>query len=180
MGRNNKKSVERAMLNHHKRQLPKRESRKKNRQVEKEEVEKPCILWMKHMGFEVEISKAEAKWNPSANRFTRTALKSGMTDTRGWDSKDRPFYVEFKAPGRLRDIYGSAKKGNLNRQSNFIKKQISRNCFAVVVDDVDLLKKLWRNWTIHMDNGDDDAARKYLYDALPPEPNRRKKESNLF
>ena len=176
MSDDHKKRVRQAMQRHHQKLLQKETKPKRNhRQVELEEVEKPCLKWMRNQGWEVEISKAEATWDINAGRFTRTALQSGMTDSRGWDSSNRPFYVEFKAPGCLKNVWGSPNKANENRQGNFIIKQIGRSCFAVVVDDLEMLKKLWRNWTTHMDNGDVEAAQKYLLDALPPKPKRRKK-----
>lgn len=179
MGEDQRKRVQKAMERHHQKLLHKEQKQKRShRKVEQTEVEKPCVLWMKQQGFEVEISKAEATFNPKAGRFLKTSLQSGMTDTRGWDCNNRPFNVEFKAPGRLRDVWGTPSKGNAGRQAGFIKKQIDRNCFAVVVDDLELLKKLWKNWTTHQDNGDFEAAQKYLHDALPPEPKRQKKNQS--
>ena len=174
-----KQRAKAALFRHHQRLLDKDKPKRKHTKVEKIEVEKPCILWMKSMGWEVEESKAEAKWNGRAGRFVKGSLQSGMTDTRGWDSNDRPFYVEFKAPGKLRNIYGSERKGNLNRQSDFIKKQIRRGCFSIAVDSEDMLKTLWTKWTSLMDQQEFEKAKKLLIRALPPEPKRRTKHEKI-
>jgi len=171
--------VKRAMFKHHEKiHKENNKTKRKHTKTEKIEVEKPCVNWMKNQGWEVENSKAEAKYNSRIGKYIKTDLQSGMTDTRGWDSNDRPFYVEFKSPGKRSNVYGSPSKGNLNRQSDFILKQIRRGCFSVVVDSKEMLIEYWLKWTFFMDNDEKDQAKDFLIKMMPKEPKRRKSESS--
>ena len=150
-----------------------RPRRPKNGKPEKELVEKPCVAWMRAQRWEVEMSKAEAT-KKSWGGYSRGSLELGMTDTRGYDRNDRPFFIEFKAPGKLKNVWGKTGGQNENRQAEFIKKQIRRNSFAVAVDSLDLLVKLWTRWTRLVDENKYEEARKCLLKSLPPQPKRRK------
>lgn len=176
-----KKRVLAAMMKNHKRELkknePKKQRKKKNQRPEKELVEKPCIAWMKSRGFRYKIIEAKATWSPEQGCWKSQAVKAGTLDCHFTDTFGQSCWVEFKAPGKRSTIH------NPNRalQLKCLIDEINANCFAAVVDSVEMLESIYDRWRyIRMDEGRWDLAREFLLENIPPAPKKRGADAGGF
>lgn len=155
-----------ALERHHQRvekknQKSQKRKNKKNQKPEKELVEKPCVEWLKNMGFRYKIIEAKATWSHERGCYYSSAVKAGTLDCHFTDKNGFSCWVEFKAPGKIRTVLRN------RRQYQTLVEEIEAGCFAVVVDSVELLKSLYEQWlSIRMIEGLD-ASIAFLKNNLP-------------
>lgn len=138
--------------------IPKR--KKTNGKPEWELVQKPCLKYMRELGWDVETYESKATW--SGDGWKNQSMKAGTPDCQGVMPDGTAVAVEFKAPGKLSTF-------NLDknyRQKEFIEKRISQNAFACVVDSVDRLHEIYSAWKYQKMLGPE-LAREYLMRMLP-------------
>ena len=136
--------------------------RKKNGKPEKM-VERDCLAWMRKMDWEVQIYESKAIYNAAAGRYqANPGVKTGNADCQGIMPSGVSVAVEFKAPGKLSTFL---KDTNIP-QRDFIIKRIHMNGFAVVVDSVEMLMDIYRQWEILKAKGDE-QAKTFLTASLP-------------
>lgn len=134
--------------------------RRKNEKPEKQ-VEKECLVYMRAMGWQVEIYEAKATYNPQAGRYVSQAMKAGTCDCMGIMPSGTSVAIEFKAPGRLTTF-------NKNqRQREFLENRIKLNGFACVVDSAERLRRIYLEWE-HLKISGTVKAQGYLLEQLPP------------
>jgi len=139
-----------------------RVKRKKNMKPEKE-VEKACLLWMRSVGFEVQIYESKAIYNAKAGMYmANPGVKVGNCDCQGIMENGVSVAVEFKAPGRLSTFL----KDTNTPQRDFIIKRINMNGFACVVDSVEMLQKIYLDWIAYK-AVNDECAKQFLLSSLP-------------
>lgn len=124
------------------------------------DVEKECVTWMRAQGWAIEIY--ESKATQVNGVWRQQSMKAGHPDSAGTMRDGTAVYVEFKAPGKL----STFKKLGNERQVAFIKERIEMNCFACVVDSVDLLKHIYDRWSALRSLGPLEAKR-FLEEVLP-------------
>lgn len=161
-----KDGVRRALLNYSKKELkkwaPKRPRLKRNKHPERDLVQVPCVAWMRQIGWIVKIYESKATWNPSQQRYMQQAMAAGHADCMGNTLDGLTVAVEFKAPGKLKTF---TKDGN-QRQIEFIIEKIDSNCFACVVDSLEMLKRIWIEYCLAKSQSLE-TARAYLLSQLP-------------
>lgn len=163
MAKNPKQSVIDAINKFSQRKLDEgkpKESRKHYEKPEKE-VEKACLEWMRTQGWSVNIFEAKATFDPRRQRYISQSMKAGTCDCMGNTSEGVSVAVEFKAPGAI-SSFNSPKR---IKQKQFIINKILTNCFACVVDSVEKLETIYKQWQFLRADGE--AARSYLLKALP-------------
>ena len=139
-------------------------------------VEKECLVYMRSLGWSVNIFEAKATWNPDAGAWTQQGMKAGTCDCLGNTPNGVSIAVEFKAPGSL---------ASFNSESRYLQKQfiidkINTYCFAVVVDSAEMLKTYFREWS-RLVSFDRDMAKEYLMNSLPQMREKtRLKRNKLF
>lgn len=111
--------------------------RRKNKKPEKE-VEKKVMAWLKTNGFSCHVVEAKATWSKASNCYKSQLVAPGFPDICGCSANGLSVWIELKAPG----------KGRRPRveQYEFLMDKIEKNCFAVCVDSVEILEKLWRDF----------------------------------
>lgn len=151
-------------------QLP-RETKPRRANTKPEKlVEKACMAWMREQGWSMQVFEAKATYNPRAGRYMQQSMKAGTADSGGSTSEGHGAVVEFKAHGKLSTY---AKEDN-HAQQKFIEEKIASNCFACVVDSVEMLQDIYAKWSmIRKENTG--KARDYLLLRLPK---RRKSNEN--
>ena len=153
-------STKKALFKHHERILeesrrgPSAGPRRKNKKPEKE-VEKACMEWFKDNGFSMDVVESKAVYSVSSGGYRSGQTVPGFTDSAGCTPDGYGCFVEFKAKG---------KKYNVSQvQKEFIKEKIYRGCFAIVVDNVELLQQAYLHWKM-LDREDRIT---FLYNTLP-------------
>lgn len=147
------------MLKYHSRQLRKDAPKRTNKKPEKV-VEKLVMSWLNARGFSVNVIEAKATYSRAAGRYLSGQTDAGVSDIVGNDRYGCGVFIELKAPGKRATLRPA--------QSQFLKEKIRTNCFAVCVDSVDLLERLYRNWS-SVDGVD---SQKYLMNELPKQRNK--------
>jgi hypothetical protein len=137
---------------------------KKNGTPEKE-VEVACKKWLEENGFtNVEIYESKAIF--SNGHWHNNALKAGHSDCGATcpeaDAPGVQAWIEFKAKGKLSSFF----RDNNSKQRDFIIARIHAHCFAVVVDSVDRLATIYRQW-VDFKKVDNECAKQYLLSTLP-------------
>ena len=158
-----KKRVEQALLNFHKRDLreiKKLSGRGKKNKSPEREVAMACVSWLESNGFIGNIYESKATYDPRRGVYRQQAMKAGHADWAGVDSSGIAAAVEFKAPGKLSTF--NIDKNFLQRQ--FIINRISIGSFACVVDSASLLSSIYSHW---LSLSDRDERIKYLMSMLP-------------
>lgn len=131
--------------------------KRKNKSPEKDLVQKPCLEWMRSLGWEVETYEAKATWNGGA--WVQQAMKAGTVDCMGNMPNGLGVAIEFKAQDRrhtLREL-----------QREFLLKKINTNVFACVVDSLPYLRDIYGKWAALKQKGDDKGARDFLLSKIP-------------
>lgn len=136
---NYKERIKLATEKYIQKQEPKSLSSRKNKKPEQLVVNE-CMSWMKSQGFNMTIVESKAVYNVKAQRYLHSQAVRGMSDAVGNDAFGIGVFIEFKAKGRRSTIK--------EHQIDFLKHKIQTNCFAVVVDSVDLLKTYYQEWSM--------------------------------
>lgn len=145
--------------------------RKKNMKPEKL-VEEACLKWMRDLGWEVQIIESKAVWNKAAGCYTQNqSVKTGNADCQGIMPDGTSVAVEFKAPGRLNTFLSDRRVA----QRDFIIRRIHMHGFACVVDSVDKLSHIYKQWCEYRAI-DKECAKQYLLSCLPV---RKKAEAKV-
>jgi len=137
-------------------------SSKRNTHPERDLVQKPCMIWMRAMKWDVEVYEAKATYDPRAGCYRNQAMKAGTTDCMGTLPNGLSVIVEFKAPGKL----ATFNQDRNHKQKEFVIKKINTNAFAVVVDSVERLKELYYEWAV-IKEVKPSTAIDFLLKALP-------------
>lgn len=132
---------------------------RKNDKPEKQ-VQTDCLNWMRKNGWSVNIFEAKSTYDPSRGRYISQSMKAGTLDCGGSVPLGIACVIEFKAPGKLSSLRD-------NQRKTLIEK-INSNNFAVVVDSVGRLEKLYIEWVARREISLE-AARAYLMSMLPAE-----------
>ena len=98
----------------------------------------PCLLWMRESGWSVDVVEAKGVYNAQAGRYLDGQTEAGMSDIVGCTPQGIGAFVEAKAPGKLSTLRPA--------QREFLIDKIRCGAFAVVVDSVDRLNRLYRKW----------------------------------
>lgn len=160
-----KKRVMDAMIRHHEKdakEIDKLQGRGKKNKAPEKDVERECLLWMRSVGWIVEIYEAKASYDPKTGIYRSMGMKAGTLDCMGVLPSGISVAVEFKARGKLATFN---RDGN-ERQREFATARINANCFCCVVDSVDMLSSIFIKWE-QLRLVDVVAARDYLLDCLP-------------
>lgn len=144
-----KQSVIKAIESYEKRQAKKNPVKRRNNKPEKE-VEKEVCVWLKANKFSYNVVEAKSTYSPKAGRYISQAITPGVCDIIGVDINGSAIFIELKAPGSLKRLRFS--------QFLYLKNKIEMNCFAVVIDSVERLERLYHQWL----NAEVGASRKEL------------------
>jgi hypothetical protein len=150
--------VKEAMERHHAKLLKSHDKPKRRNKKPEKETESSCLRWMRSLGWDVDVIEAKG----GMNQFGVINVKSGFSDVCGNTSNGQAVFVEFKAPGKLRNLKP--------HQRQFLIKKINTGCFALVTDRVEHLKFIWETYQNYRRRKHFDTAKKYLLSKLPPEP----------
>lgn len=96
------------------------------------------MQWLKDNDFSCHVIEAKATYNPKAGAYVSAPVIAGMPDVIGCTPDGSACFIELKAPGRLNTLKP--------HQRAFLLKKLEYGCFAVVVDSVELLSKLYSEW----------------------------------
>lgn len=157
-----RRALEKYSQNEIKKYAPKKPRLKKNKHPERDLVQKPCVEWMLQLGWIVKIYESKATWNPHQGRYMQQSMAAGHADCMGNTLDGLTVAIEFKSPGKLKTF---TRDGN-QRQVEFIIEKIDSNCFACVVDSLEMLKRIWKEYCDAKSKGLD-VARAYLLSQLP-------------
>jgi len=140
------------------------------------EVEKACLIWMRNLGWSVNVFEAKANWSTTQGAWVQQGMKAGTCDCLGSDSEGIGIAIEFKAPGAMSSF--NSEKRYLQRK--FIVDKINANVFACVVDSVERLELIYFKWN-ELRASDKGMARTYLLSMLPQKSLKtRLKDETLF
>lgn len=131
-----KARIEKAMEKYEKKQNPKKR-KTKNKKPEAEVQEKVC-KWLKENNFSFNVVEAKSTFSAKAGRYISQSVAPGVCDIIGVNPNGTGCFIELKAPGKLKTLRPS--------QFLYLEEKISMNCFAVVVDSVVLLERLYHLW----------------------------------
>lgn len=112
---------------------------RKNEKPEIELTQKPCMIWFKANGFSMDVIESKAVFNYEAGRYVSGQTAPGVSDSFGCTPCGFGCFVEFKAPG---------KRATLKKhQREWLLDKIKRGAFAVCVDSVECLEKVWNEYS---------------------------------
>lgn len=132
-----KKRIQDAIAKYEKKIAPKQSTGRKNKKPEKE-LEKIVMLWLKQNGFIVNVVESKAVYNPYAKRYLRGQTQAGFADIVGVTPSGHGCFIELKAPGRLSTLR--------DHQKAFLEARRACGAFAVAIDSIELLQKLYAAW----------------------------------
>ena len=135
---NRKESTKKAIERYYEKQdkigdLPTR----KNEKPEQELVSK-ILIWLKQNDFDAMTVEAKAIYSVQRGGYSGRAASPGTPDIIGSTNQGIFVAIEVKAPGRLSTLR------DLQRQ--FLTRKIQSQCFACVVDSVELLARTYSHW----------------------------------
>ncbi len=146
-------------------QKPKRTNNSPERDLQKE-----AIKWLNSSGFSVNSIESKAQFSEATGRYTAQTNIDGLPDIIGNDTAGRAIYIEMKAPGRKNTLRDNQRK--------FLIQKINTNCFAIVADSIEYIKKTYAAYCdmpfIPMGN-----RMEFLLSELPKEK-ASKDEGELF
>ena len=96
------------------------------------------MAWLTANGFDCNVVESKATYNPKIGRYMSSPAIPGMSDIIGNDRFGNAVYVELKALGRKSTVS--------EKQWQFLTRKIETNCFAVVIDSVELLNEYYFRW----------------------------------
>lgn len=141
---------------------PKKPRLKKNKHTERDTVQNPCMAWMRSEGWKVDVFSASATYDPKRGIYRQQAMRAGVADCMGNTPDGTSAIIEFKSGGKLKTFL---RDGN-QRQVEFIIEKIDSNCFACVVDSLEMLKRIWIEYCLAKSQSLE-TARAYLLSQLP-------------
>lgn len=155
-------SVKSALHRYYERQISEIERdqrpRRKNGRPEWKLTQKPCMAWFKENGWAMNAVEARAVYNPSAGRYMAGQTDPGFADAVGCTPDGTAAFVEFKAPGKRHTLRP--------HQFAFLRARIEKDAFAVCVDSIECLEKIWSEFE-HKRKMDKVLARSALLRHLP-------------
>lgn len=128
-----------------------------NGRPEWELTKKPCGHWFKANGFSIHNIEAKATLS-SDGRYIHGQVEPGFSDAVGCTPNGIAVFAEYKAP-RCRS---SLKE----HQREFLIDKIQKGCFAVCVDSVECLEKIWSAFKAARETSISSGA-KVLMEHLP-------------
>lgn len=111
---------------------------KKNQQPERQVVQE-CLIWLKTHQFDVTVVEAKAVFSRARNAYFNSHAEPGFPDIVGNDQNGIACYIEVKRQGMRRNLS--------DRQKAFLRRKVDTGCFAVCVDSVVLLERLYKFWS---------------------------------
>ena len=171
-----KKSTKAALDRFYQKQLEPEKAHipRQNEKPEKELVEKPCIEWLKANGFRHKITEAKGVKNAHTGKWQSGRVKKGTLDCQVTTPDGFSGWIEFKAPGKLKTIWGNPD------QIKTLIEEISFGCFACVVDSVESLRDIYQGWIMLKKQYMPEEAKSFLMNMIPSEPKRRDADKELF
>lgn len=151
---NYKKSIEEALLRHHKRDSKGRLKKTKYGKPEKL-TEKECLDWMRSKGWSVDIVEGKG----GIGMYGQVTVKAGFPDCCGVTNIGQACFIEFKAKNRQNTIRPA--------QYKFLTEKIQTGAFAACVDSVDRLRSIYQGWMKMVGNFGLEAGKGYLTSSLP-------------
>lgn len=141
--------------------------KRKNKKPEKE-VEKLVMEWLERHSFSCHVVESKAVYSARAGRYLRGQTDAGVSDIIGCDRNGISVWIELKAPGR---------RSNLSdNQFRFLSDKIRLNCFACVVDSVELLEHYHGKFIHYRVQNLKEKAAQFLLDQLPKKRKNRAKD----
>ncbi len=131
---------------------------RKNEKPEKE-VEQKALAWLRSNGFHMSVVESKATYDPKRGRYISQSVKDGFVDLVGNHFSGLSVFIELKAPGRratLRD-----------NQRAFLMAKIETGCFAVCIDDVELLAVQFEEFQKMRKRQQFQLSKDFLRAALP-------------
>jgi hypothetical protein len=156
-------SARSALMKHHANLLPKRRksSGKRKNQKPEADLKKLVMAWLKSNRFLCNAVESKAVYSHSAGRYISGQTDAGFSDIVGTSPFGQAVFIELKAPGR---------RGTLKEhQREFLLDRISCGAFAVCIDSVEDLAKVWDEWHKASDRS---FAKNLLANHLPVEKSR--------
>jgi hypothetical protein len=102
-------------------------------------VERQVLAMCARMGLDVDVIESKATYSKNLERYTKSkAAPVGMADLVGNDANGVAVFIELKAPGKVENLRPE--------QRAFLLRKIQSGCFAVAVDDPELLFSLYVRW----------------------------------
>jgi len=132
---------------------------KKNKRTEYDFVVQPCLIWMRQMGWSVDIYESRAVWDSKAQSYVTKGIKVGHPDLAGCTNQGYAVYCEAKSPGKRSTVKP--------HQRHFLMSKIKCGAFACVIDDLEYLKALWAKWISFRVDGHFNEAVQLLTDSMP-------------
>lgn len=106
--------------------------------VKTSELRSACMKWLDQNGFSCHVVESKAVYSHSAGRYLGGQTSVGFSDIVGVTPNGIAAFIEVKAPGRL----STAKP----HQIAFLLSKAKLGAFAVVVDSVDLLERVYQEF----------------------------------
>jgi len=148
----------------------KKKKSKKNKKPEFEVV-KACMLELDSLGFSMDKVEAKAVFSHKAGMYLSGPVVAGFPDACGCTPTGIGCFIEFKSWARKTMVSDGQRK--------FLRTKILKGCFALVVYDLDQMKKDYYKWN-ELYVIDKEKAVAYLLNLLPPEKVSRGVEFDLF
>ena len=158
-----KDSTKKALERYFQRNLVPAKKRNKRNEKPEKQVEKLILAWCKNNNWSIEVVESKAVYSANAGRYLSGQAKKGFADLVGSTDQGQAVAIELKAPGKLSTIRPD--------QYLFLMEKIKANNFAVCVDSIEKLEKLWSEYLKATDR------KAYLVNNLPV-PKIFKKDSN--
>lgn len=137
--------------------------KRKNERPEFEKTVKPVKKWADECGWSVDIVESRAVYSHDAGRYLDGQTIAGFPDIVGCNNHGHCVYIECKAPKNWRGLQ--------EHQREFLLKKIERGAFAVCVESVVRLEKIYAHW-IQLPTPQ--ARAEWLTGSLPPKVEKRK------
>lgn len=138
--------------------MPTRIKKAKNKKPEFDLVLQPCLIWMKQMGWSVDIYESKAVWDSKAQCYVTKGLRVGHPDIAGCTNQGYAVYCETKAPGKRSTVKA--------HQRHFLTTKAQCGAFSCVIDDLELLKAMWAKWISMRVDGHFNEAVSFLLNLL--------------
>lgn len=123
-------------------------------------VEQEIMAWAFQNRWSLDVYDSKGSYSETRGQYARnTGIKTGHPDLAGSDNLGRAVYLELKKAGQ-------ASKCRLE-QHQFLSRKIESNCFAMVVDSVQVLETTYHTWLKLRNEGKEKEARDYLRGLLP-------------
>lgn len=162
-----KKRVQDALNKHALRNMPKAESKRRNKnQAPEKLVQNECLHWLRLQGFDVYVVESKATFSQASQSYRSSSAMPGFSDIVGCDNHGVFLAIELKAKGRLSTLK--------EHQRKFLMEKISRGGFGACVDSVESLKTIYQKWNCITG----EVAKQFLIDSLPKQ--KESQDTNLF